>query len=248
MIGIAGYYGVSLDALGVANPEVNPSFLSVGAELIIPLEMAGETLAPAAPEILPVSGGDIRCHPDHGGGLWCFWPVMNSLAQPVENLAGVVYLYGQGDEVLLSQAAYSLLNLLKPGETAVLGTYFKPPLPDWQAAGGQLTSAAAANQADERYLETEISGLSVEPGGDDGLESRVSGTVLLVGLDESTGPAYLWVVAAAYDDSGEVVGLRRWEAPEDALGNSVDFDFMVYSTGGAITRVEVLAEARSVGE
>ncbi|MBN2044324.1 MAG: LysM peptidoglycan-binding domain-containing protein [Anaerolineales bacterium] len=245
LIGIASYYGVSLEALQVANADVNPNFLSVGTQLVIPLEIEAEALSPAEPAVLPVTGGEVACNTDRGGGLWCFWEVTNSLAQPVENLAGVVHLYDREGEILLSQPAYSLLNLLRPGETFVLGTYFKPPLPDWRSAQGQITSAAAANQVGDRYLDTQVSSVNIQLGEGNELASRVSGTVLVTGLDEGVWPAYLWVVAMAFDDTGQAVGIRRWEAPEEALGDAVDFDFVVYSTGGWIARVEILAEARS---
>ena len=247
MIGIAGYYGVSLEALQVANPDVNANFLSVGAQLVIPLETEdGEaSLSLAEPEIMPVAGGEVQCFPNRGEGMWCFWPLTNSLDKPVENLAGLMHLYDQEGEVLLSQPAYSLVNLLKPGEMVVLGTYFKAPLPDWGSAQGQVTSATAANRAEERYLGTEVAGLRIEPDEDGGLAARVSGTVLITGLDEGVWPTTLWVLAMAYDDAGQAVGLHRWEAAEEDLGDTVDFDFMVYSAGRPIARVEILAEARS---
>jgi LysM repeat protein len=252
MIGIAGYYGVSLDALTVANPGVNPNYLSVGAELIIPLETAedGGPDAPASsdPGVLPVTGGEVSCLPDRAGGMWCFWPVANTTDQPAENLAGVIRLYDDSGEAQWSKPGYSLLNLVRPGETITLGVYFKPPLPNWSSVQGQITSATAANRVEDRYLETEILAVNTQPVGQGGHTVEVSGTVEVNGLGEEELPAYLWLLAVAYDDDGQVVGLRRWEAPADALGESTDFEFLIYSAGRPIDRVEVLTEARTLVE
>jgi LysM repeat protein len=251
MIGIAGYYGVSLDELGLANPDVNPNYLSVGAQLIIPLKTDGEenpAASSAAPEILPVTGGAVSCIPNRVGGMWCFWPVTNTLEQPVENLAGLIHLYDQDGEQLGSQPVYSLVNLLKPGETIPMGAYFKPPLPDWETVQGQITNASAANLAGERYLAIEVTNLETLPVDDGGLAVEVNGTISFPALETEPALAYLWVVAMGYDDAGQVTGLRRWVAPAEGLGGAMNFEFVVYSSGRPIDRVEILAEARVVGE
>jgi hypothetical protein len=251
MIGIAGYYGVSLDALGIANPDVNPNYLSVGAQLIIPLDTDGEentAVSSVATETLPVTGGEVACTPNRAGGMWCIWPVTNTLEQPVENLAGLIHLYDQDGEQLSSQPVYSLINLLKPGETIPMGVYFKPPLPDWQTVQGQITNASAANQTEDRYLGTEVVSFNTQVEDDEGLTVQISGSVVMTGLGEGVWPAYLWVIAMGYDDAGQVVGMRRWEAAEEDLGDSTDFEFVVYSTGRPIARVEILTEARVVWE
>ena len=62
LIGIAYRFGISLDTLLAANPEVDPRFLSVGADLIIPNEEGGgstENLAlPTPAKIINVSAVD----------------------------------------------------------------------------------------------------------------------------------------------------------------------------------------------
>ncbi len=253
MIGIAAYYGVSLDALSVANPEVNANYLSVGAQLVIPLETTGEDdedlPASTDPEVLPVTGGEVSCLSNPAGGMWCFWPVTNSTSQPVENLAGVIHLYDSSGEAQWSKPAYSLVNLVKPGETIPLGAYFKPPLPEWSAAQGQITSAAAANQVDVRYLAVTVSDFESSLLDAGALVSQVSGVVAVPGGENAPQLDYLWVLAVAYDQDDQVVGMRRWEAAMDEItGGQVGFEFKVYSQAGPIARVVLLAEARAAGE
>jgi hypothetical protein len=53
------------------------------------------------------------------------------------------------------------------------------------------------------------------------------------------------VAATAYDDAGNVVGVRRWEWGDGlAAGGSLPFEFMLSSIGGKISRVEFAVEAR----
>jgi hypothetical protein len=55
MLGIAFLYGISLADLKAANPGVNPNFLSIGSQLIIPI--SGEIAEIATGAILP-TGAD----------------------------------------------------------------------------------------------------------------------------------------------------------------------------------------------
>jgi LysM repeat protein len=252
LIGIASYFGITLDELTLANPDVNPNFLSVGTQLVIPLsagEDQPEASAGAEPEILPLQTGELICTANQLDGLWCVWPVTNSLDQPVENITALIRLYGEDSDEVLSETAYSLLNVIYPGEQIPLAIYFQPPLPDWESSQAQLSNATTANQVEERYFSTTVTSLQTEPLDENRIGYLVSGTVTLTQpaadpKEEAALPAYVWVVAVAYDENGQVIGLRRWEAPAEALGEEVNFSFEVFSLGEPIERVEVLAEAR----
>ena len=97
------------------------------------------------------------------------------------------------------------------------------------AAGGY---AIPAGEVENTLVSVDASGLTAE----------VSGQVALTG----TGTANtLWVLASAFDEAGNVVGVRRWAAAAAlSAGAPVSFDFQVSSVGPAIARVEFLAEAR----
>jgi LysM repeat protein len=248
MIGIAAYYGITLDELTLANPEANPNFLTIGTQLVIPLPEEGEQADASSttdPEILPVQTGELICTPNQLGGLQCFLPMTNNLEQPLENLAALIRLFDASGEEVLSLPGYSLVNVLMPGEQIPIAVYFPPPLPEWDTVQAQLTSAAAANEVEARYLNTEIMNLNTDPLSDDRLGYQISGTLTLSPLPDETLPDYAWVVAVAYDASDQPVGVRRWEAGPDQLAGSIDFTFQVYSLSGPIERVELLSEGRA---
>ena len=252
MIGIAIYFGITYDQLSLANPEVNPNFLSVGTQLIIPLPAAEAdsegTSEPASPEVLPLQTGEVFCYLVRSGGLWCYLPITNTLSTPAENITGIVRLYNQSGEETASQTAYNMLNLLSPGGSMPLAAYFSPPIPKWSSAQGQLVSAVEANQSETRYLTGELKDLNSVPLNDDQLGFQVSGNLVysLPAREDGSLPelSYVWVLATAYDSDGAIVGVRRWESEADQLGTEVSFDVQVFSLGKPIETVQVLSEAR----
>ena len=79
--------------------------------------------------------------------------------------------------------------------------------------------------------------------GEQDLYAEVSGTIKL-GNTET--PANLvWAAVTAYDDSGVVVGSRRWEAGEVLEpGAEIELYLNVYSLSRPIDQIEIIVEAR----
>ncbi|MEJ2757289.1 MAG: LysM peptidoglycan-binding domain-containing protein [Anaerolineales bacterium] len=246
LIGIATFYGVTTEAIMTANPGIDPNFLSIGDQLIIPLPVAevdGEDVT-AQPQTLPLETGPVNCYRLRTEGWWCFFEVTNTLEQPAENITALVRLFGAQGEDVAGQTVAALVNVLRPGEHLALAAYFPPPVGDWTEAQGQLLSAAQANQVDTRYLPVTLGEMQTLPLTEDGLGMTVSGSVQLP-ADASV--EYVWVLATAYDADGAVVGVRRWEAnPEQIAGGEGSFSLEIYSMGKPIERVDMLAESRAV--
>ena len=245
MIGIASYFGVTLDELMVANPEVSPNALSIGTQLIIPLtfdEDGEEQSAEAA--AISLQTGEAFCYPVRSGGAWCYWPVTNPYDQPVENITGTIHLYDNQGTAIGSQAVMPLLNVLPAGESMPLVAYFPPPLAQWSEVEGELTSVVAANQYGSRYLNTNIEQLAVTPIDADGQGMTVSGVLRYAqaNAESQAAPQAAWIVAVAYDADGTVVAARRWEAETPLPDGSLNFSFEIYSLGKAIDQVKLLAE------
>jgi len=253
MIGIATYFGITYDELSLANPEVNPNFLSVGTQLVIPLpeDESGDTDSEgqAVPELLPLQTGEVNCYPVSSGGLWCYWLVTNELDVPAENIAGVVRLLHKTGEETASQPAYSLLNLLAPGKSMPLAAYFAPPVPAWSTVQGQLTNAVQANQAEIRYQTGDIQNLQTVPVQDNPLGYQISGSLNFSAPVDTEGTVlgveYAWVLVVGYDAEGKVVGLRRWDASSEQIEGPVTFNLEVFSLGKPIEAVEVLSEIKT---
>jgi len=237
---IADRYGVTLEALLAANPGVQPTALTVGMELVIPI---GSSLpAEPTPTPAPVMVRQAQCWDETGGGLWCFALLENGLSEALENIAAQFSLLDEDGQVIAEQIAYAPLNLLPPGGAMPLGVHFAAPAPAPAGVRLQVLTAIRLLPGDVRYLPVMLENTLVQLG-TGGQSARVSGRVMLTVLDGSA--AVLWVLAVAYDRAGNLVGFRRWEAGAPlAGGESLDFDFLVSSVGPAIERVDFLVEAR----
>lgn len=245
MGGIAFLYGLSLEELMAANPNVNPNSMSIGTVLLIPGSAARPASADstAAPSLTPVplQAGAVTCAATREGGAWCFLPVTNTTGTALENLSAVIRLADDASGAIVSQTALPPLDRLAPGATMPLTAYFPAPVPEAFHAGGELLTAMPV-AGGGRYREAVLvdTQITIDPGG---LSANARGAVRLEdGQDDAQ---HVWVVAVAYDADGTLVGVRRWEAEQPLpAGDALAFDFAVYSTGAPIQSVELLVQAR----
>ena len=240
LIGIAGRYGVTLEALLAANPAVQPAALPVGTLLIIPTgssQVSGEPTPTPAP--LPVL--QAHCWPETDGGLWCFALLQSQYAETLENLSAQFSLLDSNGQVLASQVAFGLLDILPSGRSMPLAVHFPPSTETNVSVRVQLLTAIRLLPGDTRYLPVMLEDTLVSVTAS-GQTAQVTGRVLLT--DAGTA-SKLWILGTAYDAAGTVVGVRRWESSSALTSQApVSFDFLISSLGPGIARVEFLAEAR----
>jgi LysM repeat protein len=240
--GIAFRYRVGLPALLEVNPDVDPYFLVVGSTLNIPTSNEPIEQTPA-PTPVAIQFSPVECNPGRDGGAWCFVLVTNPQSFDVESISAIIRVADEGAEEVISQIAVAPLDLLPAGSSMPLAAYFPPKLPNepLQASAELLTSLPVFPDS-ERFLPVKIEELTINIS-DGGMEAEVSGQVKLADGEQEAG--LVWVAAVAYDQHGAVIGLRRWENKTPLPGGKGQrFTFWVYSTGSAIERVEVLAEAK----
>jgi LysM repeat protein len=238
---IAEHFHVSLDALMAANPNVDPSGMSIGQVLKIPSSPQNPT-GEGTPTPVPFPVQAVACHPSPDRGAWCFVLARNDSPYFMENVTAQVTLLDADGRTIASQAALPPLNILPPQQSMPLAVFFAPEVPAGARPRVQILTAIRLLPGDERYLPAAIQNSLVQVDWD-GLSARVNGQVI---LPASSQPArQVWVAAVAYDAAGGVVGVRRWESGAGlAAGGSLPFSFMVSSVGGGIARVEFAVEAR----
>jgi hypothetical protein len=245
MYGIAFFYGISPQELMTANPSVNPRAMGPAITLVIPITPGPEGTPTSQVTSTPTptqpytSFGQPDCYPDGTGGLWCFVLIENGQEGALENVSGLVTL--SSGEDLWIETAVMPLNLLPKGASLPLIAYFSPPIPEEFSSSADVEFYLPVMADDDRYLPVEISEQRINLS-DDGKIAQVRGKLTLT--DENSNASYLWLHATAFDEDGHVVAARRWEA-EGLIeaGETRSFSFVVYSLGGAIDHVEVLAEA-----
>ncbi len=238
---IALKFGVSMDDLQAANPEISPNAMSVGQVLNIPSNPDNPSGEPT-PTPAPFMVQQIECYPTADKGMWCFVLVHNDFFDFMENVSAQVTLVDENNTTLVSQTAWLPLNILPPNTSLPLAVFFAPQIPLDAKPQVQVLTAIRLLPNDERYLAATINNTLVQVNADDH-SAHVSGQVLLPSQAETA--SQVWVAGTAYDDAGRVVGVRRWEKSEGlSPGGSLPFEFMVYSIGGKIARVEFAVEAR----
>jgi len=248
---VAWAYGVNLSDLLTANPKVDPYLLHAGTVVVVPPAQPslrdatqGQIGTPGVFVATPV-GVDLRkpvCRLTADGGAWCFLLATNNQKTAVEDLSATVRLADKNASQVLSQSATALLDVLPAGKSIPLAAYFAPPLPSPFQTDATLDTALPVQANDARYLSAHLEGTQSTIAGD-GESAQESGKVVLD--DSKASASQVWIAAAAYDKSGNVLGVRRWENSQSlAAGQTLDFSFQVYSLGGAIDHVDLLVEAR----
>lgn len=238
---IAEKFRVSLDDLQAANPEISPNAMSVGQVISIPSNPdnpSGEpTLTPA-----PFTVEQIECYPTADKGMWCFVLVHNDFPDVLENISAQVTLVDSNTEIIATQSAFLLLNILPSNTSLPLAVFFPPDIPFNAKPQVQILTAIRLLPDDNRYISATINNALVQVNAE-GHSAQVSGLVL--SQSQTSTANQVWVAATAYDDAGRVVGVRRWESDAGLpTGGSLPFQFLVSSLGGKIARVEFVVEAR----
>jgi LysM repeat protein len=238
---IALKFGVSMDDLQAANPEVSPNAMSVGQVIRIPSNPENPSGEPT-PTPAPFTVQQIQCYPTADKGMWCFVLAHNDFSEFMENVSAQVTLVDANNTVLASQIALLPLNILPPNTSLPLAIFFPPEIPFDAKPQVQVLTAIRLLPNDERYLPATVGNTLVQVNAE-GRSAQVSGRVLMP--ENARAARQVWVTGTAYDVAGRVVGVRRWEWSAGlAAGGSLPFEFMVSSLGGKIARVDFAVEAR----
>jgi LysM repeat protein len=237
---IALKFGVSMDDLIAANPEISPDIMPVGIVLKIPgnpINPSGEATPTPAPFIVEQA----VCYPTASKGLWCFALVRHDFPDLMENISAQVTLVDSNGGFLAAQTALLPLNILPPNTSLPLSVYFAPEIPVEAMPQVQVLTAIRLSLNDPRYLPATINNTLVQIDSD-GHFAQISGEVHLPA--ESNAATKTWVAAVAYDENGRVVGVRRWEGGGIQPGGKIRFEMTVASLGGVLRRVEFAVECR----
>jgi LysM repeat protein len=238
---IAEKYHVSLDALLVANPGVNPNALTLGQMLNIPgspANIAGE----ATPTPVPLPVEQVACYRAADRGLWCFVLLHDDGSEIIEDVTAQITLMGTDSKPVTSQTALLLLDIVPPSQSMPLTAYFEPDVPTNVQPQVQILTGIRLLPGDPRYLPAAIQNSLVQVAWS-GLSALITGDVVLPAT--SKGASTVWVAAVAYDGSGKVVGVRRWESSTRlGAGATMPFSFIIASVANKIERVEFAVEAR----
>jgi LysM repeat protein len=237
---LADRFGVPVNALIAANPNISPNAMPIGASLLIPTDRNNPT-GESTPTPVPFAITQIDCYPTLDDGTWCFLLARNDSTEALENVSAQITLVSAGGELLASQAAIAPLNLIPPNSALPLTAFFPSTAGVDSTPHIQVLAATSLAANDSRYLSAAL----VNPVTEVAANGRTAAIHGEVSLPAGSSPAKtVWVAAVAYDGAGRVVGFRRWEGGGLEAGGSLAFRMTVASLGAPLTRVELFVEAR----
>jgi len=236
---ISQQFGVSLEFLQAANPNLQPTALIVGQTLVIPSATGPNPAAIFLPTPVALDLGPVNCLPTLSD-LTCFAPVHNPRPEAVENLQVLITLIDETGQPLENQEALIPLNIL-PANASLPATAHFQKASSFRALS-QLQASLPISADDQRYLPTRLDNLLISIDWNQ-RSAQVEGQILLA--EGAPAAQILWLAATAYDANQQMIGFRRWEW-QGLLqpGQAQPFSLRIYSLGPAINQVEVQVEAR----
>jgi LysM repeat protein len=240
MLAIAFKYGISLEALQSANPEVNARLLVVGTELIIPLEDVIPS-NPITATPIPVQIIQTKCYPALDG-IWCFVILRNDRSRPLENLSAKVIIQDSSGDFLTEGVAFGAINLLPMDEELPLVVFLPGKYSNDLLVTSNILTVQLLPKNDDRYLNAWIEMDEIDIS-ESGLSAQVGGRI---GLPAKSPPGNLaWILLVAYDNEKNVVGFRKVEQLERLEpGTSRNFNINISSLDSSISEVRAFVEVR----
>jgi len=244
LLALAGQYDVSVAALQEANGILDPRFLQIGQQLIIPRpeeadEEAGADQTPT-PTPLPVDVQNVFFSETTIGGLWVLGEVRNPGAEPLEQVRVGVTLLDAAEQEIARTEGLVALDLVEPSQVAPFAIDFEEPPGAFSRYRVFATHAVAA-YVGSYYDQLEVA--SVREEGDPYAAYTVSGLVRNVGGEQAND---VYVVLTAFDKQERVVAMRKI-APANSVippGADVPFSTVLATVGGPIERVSAVAQGR----
>jgi LysM repeat protein len=234
---LAEKFKVSQDALRAANPDIQPNSMGIGQTILIP-DPASSQPSGATPTPEPVPVTQAACHPTADGGSWCFALLQNNTVDYFGNVSAQVALFNASGETIASQSAFLPLDILPPNTSLPVFGFF-PEAPADSTMQIQILSAVPSNGAG--YLPASLNNIVTQISWN-GLTATVSGEIYLPA--ESKAATQTRIAAVAYDQGGQVTGLKVWDGGSMQPGEKAVFSFQVSSLGAAIDRVEYVIQSR----
>jgi hypothetical protein len=244
--GISLRYGVDLDDLLAVNPGIDPRFLSIGQELIIPGPEGSESQGFfPTPTPGPAEISQVDCFPDGLDGSWCLVSVAPQVEKGLEAVAVTISLFDAEGAILASEIGYSPLHYIPAGDPLPIGLHFQ--IPATEVAGAQADIVRAFSVGDlSRFASVEINLSDLGPAESEAVW-RAEGQLEL-GPDSALAKR-LVLVGVARGDGDRIVGYAVWQHDETIQsGDILPFSLRVFSLGPRIEVVDLLVQALSVSE
>ncbi len=244
LIPIARKFGVTVQEIQEANGITDPRRLSIGQEIIIPLnvEETGPTIVPTpTPVALQIQG--LGFHRTPADSLWSLGEVVNLSGQPAEEVQVQITLHDEQGQLLASGAAFTQLDILATGGRAPFAILFTAPPTSFAQYQTRVLGGVPSTHLGPRYPDLVV----VEDYGEwvDDSNYQVRGQVHNSGQADAE---QVVVVITLYDEEDHVVGSRTVEISADLFLVGARAPFEVTLTPlGPVARYDVQVQGWWIG-
>lgn len=246
LLGIANLYGISVAALQETNGILDPRFLQIGEQLIIPrqveLEAASGEDATPTPTPLALDVENVLFNETAIGGLSVLGEVVNTSGTALEQVrVGVTLLDAAGAEIGRADGLVAL-DLVDVQERAPFAVLFGE-LPGEFARYQVYPMRAVPAYVGSYYRDLAVADLEFD--GERYASYTVTGRILNTGPEEAV---QVQVVLTAYDPLGRVVATRKVDPDHNVvpLGGETTFTAVLSPAGGPVERIAAEAQGRRI--
>ncbi len=244
LLGVAGQYGVSVAALQDANGILDPRFLQVGQQLVIPRpeeveEVTDENSTPT-PTPLAVEVQNAYFSESNVGGLWVLGEAFNPGADALEQVRVGVSLLDASDAEIARVEGLVALDLIDPGKRSPFAVTFGEDPGKFERYRVFATHAVQAHVG-SYYRDLEV--VDVKAQGERYASYTVTGTVRNTGPEDAVA---VQVVLTAYDPLGRVIAMRKVTPEYNVIprGGESKFTAVLAPVGGPAERFDAVAQGR----
>jgi LysM repeat protein len=238
---IAAKFGITVDELMRANPDINPNAIPIGQVLVIPAPSAGAETPQPSPTPAELRISVPACYDQPSGGKWCL--VLAENPGP-DSVAGVFFrfsLYPSADaDPSVSRETGLSLTVLPAGERTVAAVFFAPQEARDAIARVELISAVRTPDTPE-LLPLTVRSENAAPFSD-GVEVDVE---FQIASPDGASAKRLDAVMALIDAAGRPVGFRILRSEgEWAAGPVHRLTLSAFVLGGRMETYELILQAR----
>jgi LysM repeat protein len=244
LLGVAGQYGVSVAALQDANGILDPRFLQVGQQLVIPrpeeVEEVTDANSTPTPTPLAVEVQNVYFNESNVGGLWVLGEVLNPGAESLEQVRVGVSLLDASNAEIARVEGLVALDLVDPGQDAPFAVTFGENPGAFDRYRVFATHAVAA-YVGSYYRDLEVT--DIQSQGERYASYTVTGKVRNTGPEDAVD---VQVVLTAYDPLGRVIAMRKVTPEYNVIprGGESAFTAVLAPVGGPAERFAAVAQGR----
>lgn len=246
LLSVAGRFGVSVAALQDANGILDPRFLQIGQQLIIPRpeeveDAESQSLTPT-PTPYPMEVQNVYFNESNIGGLWILGEALNTSAEMLEQVrVGITLLDDQDTEIANTEGLVAL-DLVSSGQAAPFAIAFGEKPGEFARYRVFATHAVPA-YVGSYYRDLEVN--NIQYIGERNASYTVTGAIRNIGPEEAV---EVEVVLTAYDPLGRVIAMRKVTPDHNVIapGGETPFTAVIAPVGGPVQHVVAVAQARRV--